>query len=488
MDCHTTASAMSCNKNKKADTKPARRRQDFGAKNGALPSESKELSKVAMTADKPLQSAIVAQKPTPQTQQIPLIDLHAQYHAYKHEIDSAIARVLLHQEFILGSEVAQLEEELASFVGRRFCISCSSGSSALLLALLALGIGRGDEVITPSFSFIAAAEMIALLGAKPVFVDICPSTYTLATEQVARAITPRTRAIIPVCLFGMPYDVLALEHLANTHGIPIIEDGAQSFGAAIVDSGLDSGVRRSGSFGLMSITSFFPAKPLGGYGDGGAVFVDDEATAKTLRALRNHGQERKYAHKILGLNARLDSLQAAVLRVKLAHFPQELVARENLAHGYFTLLADFARDFAKDSSKDSSKDSGKEFAQLDSSALASAPESSTPESNALDSRFSLPYVPRDRTSSFAQFCLQAQSAESREQIMRTLARHGIATAIHYPTPLHLQEAFAYLGYARGDFPMSERVSERIFSIPFCAFLSPDTQKHIAKILIDTMRI
>ena len=402
-------------------------------------------------------------KPTPTTQNIPLIDLHAQYHAYKHELDSAIASVLHSQHFILGEHSQALERELASFVGRRFCITCSSGTSALLLALLALDIGAGDEVITPSFSFIAAAEMVAFLGAKPVFVDICPSTYTLDIAQVKRAITPRTRAIIPVCLFGLPYDVSGLESLARIHAIPIIEDGAQSFGAAIVNPSGEQAERRSGSFGDLSITSFFPAKPLGGYGDGGAVFCDDENLAQRLRTLRNHGQTSKYRHTTLGLNTRLDELQCAILRVKLRHFPKELEARQNLARRYFALLT-------KDSRLDSSRTDSR------------APESSLSKSSTPDSRLCLPHIPKGRRSSFAQFCLQAQSTESREQILLTLACHGIATAIHYPAPLHLQEAFAYLGYKRGDFPVSESVSERIFSIPLCAFLSPSAQEQIAKVL------
>lgn len=413
---------------------------------------------------------------------IPLINLAAQYHAYQHDLNSAIARTLESQQFILGAEVQQLERELAHFVGRRFCITCGSGSDALLLALLALKVGRGDEIITPSFSFIAAAEMVAFLGAKPVFVDIDPSTYTLDIAQVARAISQRTRAIIPVCLFGMPYDVLGLEDLARRHGIPIIEDGAQSFGAGVFrldsradsrpESSLDSRLRRSGSFGLVSITSFFPAKPLGGYGDGGAVFVDDESLANALRALGNHGQQRKYEHTILGLNSRLDSLQAAILRVKLAHFPKELEARQNLARRYFALL--------KDSSELES--CALDLPALDSDTLDSgARESSEPKSSS-PATLRLPTIPQGVQSSFAQFCLQARSAESRAQILAQLTRHGIATAIHYPTPLHLQEAFAYLGYKRGDFPVSERVSELIFSIPFCAFLAHESQEKIAKIL------
>ena len=306
---------------------------------------------------------------SPQTN-IPLIDLHPQYHAHKPELDSAIASVLHSQHFILGEHSQALESELASFVGRRFCITCSSGTSALLLALLALDIGAGDEVITPSFSFIAAAEMVAFLGAKPVFVDICPHTYTLDIAQVKHAISPRTRAIIPVSLFGQPYDVAGLESLAKPHAIPIIEDGAQSFGAAIVNPSGEQAERRSGSFGDLSITSFFPSKPLGGYGDGGAVFCDDETLATKLYALRNHGQASKYRHTMLGLNARLDELQCAILRVKLRHFASELHLREQVAARYCTLLAPLQKHLA------------------------------------------LPHIAPNRTSVFAQFCLRVK--DSRE--------------------------------------------------------------------------
>ncbi|WP_246145303.1 DegT/DnrJ/EryC1/StrS family aminotransferase [Helicobacter canis] len=402
----------------------------------------------------PIASNCSPKAESPQTQ-IPLIDLHTQYHTLKPELHSAIASVLHSQHFILGEHSQALESELASFVGRRFCITCSSGTSALLLALLALGIGAGDEVITPSFSFIAAAEMVAFLGAKPVFVDICPSTYTLDPAQVSAKITPRTKAIIPVCLFGQPYDVSALNQVAGA--IPIIEDGAQSFGSKI----LGEREARSGSFGTLSVTSFFPSKPLGGYGDGGAVFCDDEKLAQSLARLRNHGQASKYHHQSLGLNARLDELQCAILRVKLRHFTRELNLREQVAARYYALL------------------------------------------KPLQSSLALPYTAPDRTSVFAQFCLRALDssskhlesksphldssldssvAKARDHITSVLNAQGIATAIHYPTPLHLQECFAYLGYKQGDFPVSERVSQEIFSIPFSPYLTKAAQKHIAKAL------
>ena len=482
VDCHATADAVSRNDinldssnevqnlnnsakdsriNKNAQNvffQNAARRQDFGDKNGALQGDSRAHTRSYVTAESPQQSPFLAQKPTPQTQ-IPLIDLHPQYHTLKPELHSAIASVLHSQHFILGEHSQALESELASFVGRRFCITCSSGTSALLLALLALGIGAGDEVITPSFSFIAAAEMVAFLGAKPVFVDICPSTYTLDPAQVSAKITPRTKAIIPVCLFGQPYDVSALNQVAGA--IPIIEDGAQSFGSKI----LGEREARSGSFGTLSVTSFFPSKPLGGYGDGGAVFCDDEKLAQSLARLRNHGQASKYHHQSLGLNARLDELQCAILRVKLRHFTRELALREQVAARYYALL------------------------------------------KPLQSSLALPYTAPDRTSVFAQFCLRALDssskhlesksphldskldssldssvAKARDHITSVLNAQGIATAIHYPKPLHLQEVFSHLGYKQGDFPVSERVSQEIFSLPFSPYLTAKTQEHIAKAL------
>ena len=400
--CHAAAHAAARNDDKKADSR--RNDQNLETPQAATPtpkerpSDSK-ISRLESGLFKPRKEIRLERLSTqrgeeihdsspkaesPQAQKIPLIDLHAQYHAHKPELDSAITSVLHSQHFILGEHSQALESELASFVGRRFCITCSSGTSALLLALLALDIGAGDEVITPSFSFIAAAEMVAFLGAKPVFVDICPHTYTLDIAQVKHAISPRTRAIIPVSLFGQPYDVAGLESLAKPHAIPIIEDGAQSFGAAIVNPSGEQAERRSGSFGDLSVTSFFPSKPLGGYGDGGAVFCDDETLATKLYALRNHGQASKYRHTMLGLNARLDELQCAILRVKLRHFASELHLREQVAARYCTLLAPLQKHLA------------------------------------------FPYIAPNRTSVFAQFCLRVK--DSREDWV--VGRHLLDLAQH----------------------------------------------------------
>lgn len=441
-------------------------------------------------------------------QKIPLINLRAQYHAYKQEIDSAIARTLESTSFILGEECERLESELAQFVGARHCLCCSSGTSALLLALLALGIGRGDEVITPSFGFVAAAEMVALVGAKPVFVDIDARSYTLDVAQVRASISARTKAIIPLCLFGAPYDVWGLREVAQNAGVGIIEDGAQSFGAWVDTGDLDAGTKSkapgricadkihsskiySGRFGNISITSFFPSKPLGCYGDGGAIFCDDGDIYARLKQLRNHGQSSKYEHNMLGINSRLDSMQCAILRVKLAHFTDELRARQKVAARYFEILGDFGKD-----SKDSSADFGTESKR----ALA-APLTTT-------AKLILPI--NQPNSVYAQFCLRVESLDSRDlaessaqdskvqnpsaldsskiraRIIEHLARAGIATAIHYPKPLHLQKTFAFLGYKKSDFPVSERVANEIFSIPFCAFLDRKSQDHITQALLSEL--
>ena len=263
------------------------------------------------------------------SKQAPLsfIDLQAQYRELKSSIDARIHAVLDHGQYILGPEVAQLEERLAARVGVRHCVSCSSGTDALLLALMALGIGPGDEVITSPFTFFATGEMIALLGAVPVMVDIEPDTYNIDPDLIEAAITGRTRAIMPVSLYGQPAEMDAINAVAAEHNLPVIEDAAQSFGAVY---------KGRASCGLSSIgcTSFFPSKPLGAYGDGGACFTDDEALALRMHQLRNHGQEMRYRHTAIGINGRLDTLQAAILLAKLDVFDRELIARGETANAY----------------------------------------------------------------------------------------------------------------------------------------------------------
>ena len=355
------------------------------------------------------------------------VDLQAQYRAYQAELETAIGQVLASSRFINGPQVGELEKKLAEFVGRRQAVACASGTDALQLALLALGIGPGDEVITTPFTFIATAETIALCGAKPVFVDIEERTFNLDPEKLAAALTPRSKAIIAVDLYGHPAAYDEISAFASEHGLRLIEDAAQSLGA-------DYRGRRCGSFGDLAATSFFPAKPLGCYGDGGMLFTDDEELAGKLRSLRNHGQKKRYYHELIGCNSRLDTLQAAVLLVKLEHFPEEIDRRNRVAGNY---------------------------------------------SRALGEDFTIPVVEEGCRSVFAQYTLRSRR---REAVLAGLGEAGIPYAIHYPVPLHLQPAFAGLGYAAGAFPVAERAAAEVFSLPMHPFLDFETQSRIIETL------
>jgi len=351
---------------------------------------------------------------------IKFVDLQRQYQEYKSEIDGAITEVLDSTQFILGPKVVELEERLAEFVGVRHCVSCSSGTDALLLSLMAFGVGPGDEVVTTPFTFIATAETIAFLGAKPVFVDISPSTYNMDPDLIEEKITSSTKGIVAVSLYGQCPDMNKINGIASRHGLFVIEDGAQSFGATYRG-------RRSCSISDIGITSFFPAKPLGCYGDGGAAFTDRQDLADKLKALRNHGQFERYRHEYIGINGRLDALQAAVLLAKLPHFEAEVRRRQEAADYYSEHLREVAV---------------------------------------------VPHVEPDNTSVFAQYTIQV---EDRDALTTYLAGRSIPSAIHYPIPLHLQKCFSYLNYKKGDFPVSERVSERVISLPLHPFLLREEQ-------------
>jgi UDP-2-acetamido-2-deoxy-ribo-hexuluronate aminotransferase len=349
------------------------------------------------------------------------VDLKAQYRHIAARVYARIRKVLEHQRFILGPEVADLEERLAARVGARHCISCASGTDALLLALMALEIGAGDEVITTPFTFFATGEMITLLGARPVFVDVEPVGYNLDPEKIEAAITPQTKAILPVSLYGQPAEMDAINAIAGKHGLAVIEDAAQSFGA------LYKG-RHSGNLSTIGCTSFFPSKPLGCYGDGGACFTNDDALAEAMRELRNHGQEGRYRHTRIGINGRLDTLQAAVLLAKLEDFDEELTARGEIAVRYNALMKDAV------------------------------------------------YTPRvlpERTSVWAQYTIELDDRSGVEAVLRDA---GIPTAVHYPVPLHLQPVYAELaremGWGRGSFPVAERAAERVLSLPMHPYLKP----------------
>ena len=350
------------------------------------------------------------------------IDLQTQYRRIEDDVDRRIKAVLAHGQYILGPEVTELENALADYVGVEHCIGVSSGTDALLAAMMALGIGAGDEVITTPFTFIATGEMIALLGATPVFVDIEPDTYNIDASRIEAAITPRTRAIMPVSLYGQCADMDAINAIADKHGLPVIEDGAQSFGATYKG-------RRSCGLSTIGCTSFFPSKPLGGYGDAGACFTNDAALAKLMREISVHGQDRRYHHPRIGINGRLDTLQAAVLLAKLDLFPEEVESRARIGQRYIELLE--ARG---------AKPAGQ------------------------GGDFNTPVVAEGNTSVFAQFTLQVSDRESFIEKMRSA---GIPTAVHYPVPLNRQPALAN---AIGETPVSEAAAKRVVSLPMHPYL------------------
>jgi UDP-2-acetamido-2-deoxy-ribo-hexuluronate aminotransferase len=363
------------------------------------------------------------------------IDLKAQYRLIEQDVRSRIDRVLAHGQYIMGPEIGELEEQLAAFVGVRHCVGLSSGTDALLAAMMALEIGPGDEVITTPFTFIATGEMIALLGAVPVFVDIDSATYNLDPRLIEQAITERTKAIVPVSLYGQCADMDAINEIAGRRGIPVIEDGAQSFGATYNG-------RRSCGLSLIGCTSFFPAKPLGAYGDAGACFTDDDSLAKAMREIRNHGQDRRYHHPRLGLNGRLDTLQAAILLAKLAIFPREVELRSQLGGRYTELL----------------RERGARTSLEGGSALLT------------------PYVAEGNTSVYAQYTVQV---EERDQVAAALGEMGIPTAIHYPVPLNDQPVFSR-SVAPGQTPVSARAAARVLSLPMHPYLSDAVMGEVAQ--------
>src|SRR5688572_14712034 len=342
------------------------------------------------------------------------IDLKTQYERIREPVNVRIQTVLDHGQYVLGPETLELEQRLAQFVGVKHCIGASSGTDTLLIALMALDIGPGDEVITSPFTFIATGEMIALAGAKPVFVDIDAETYNIDPKLLARAITPRTKAIMPVSLYGQCADFDAINAVAKKHRLPVIEDGAQSFGAKYKN-------RMSCALSEIGSTSFFPSKPLGCYGDGGALFTDDDALAKVMREIRAHGQDRRYHHPRLGINGRLDTLQAAILLAKLDIFPEEVAARERIGARYGVLINE---------------------------AFASAPE---------DRKAKVQNLARDCSSVYAQYTVEVPQRARVEERMKA---RGIPTAVHYPVPLHLQPVFGNLQQGVGSFPVSEAAAAR----------------------------
>lgn len=348
---------------------------------------------------------------------IPLVDLRAQYHAIKHEIDPAITHVLETSQFVLGQEVAAFEEEFASYCTTPYAIGVNSGTSALHLALLAAGVGTGDEVITVPFTFVATAAAICYVGARPVFVDIDPHSFTMDVTKIAEAITPRTKAILPVHLYGQPADMDPIMEIAKRHGLTVIEDACQAHGAEYKG-------QRVGSIGHLGCFSFYPGKNLGAYGEGGVVVTKDPEYASTLRMLRDWGQDRKYHHVMKGFNFRLDGIQGAILRVKLQHLEAWTILRQHHASRYDRLLRQ--RD--------------------------------------LEGPAMMPYARH-------VYHIYAVRVRERDAVQRQLLSKGVQTGIHYPIPVHLQLAHADLGYEPGDFPHSERAADEVLSLPMYAELT-----------------
>ncbi len=372
---------------------------------------------------------------------VSFVDLAAQQQRILPQIEKNIQTVLTHGKYIMGPEVIELEKRLADFVKVRNAVTCASGTDALLMVLMAYGIGPGDAVFTTPFTFIATAEVIKLLGATPVFVDIDPTTFNISVpklktsiQEVSLAGRLKPKAIIPVDLFGLPCDYDPINKIASEYNLIVIEDAAQSFGAEYKD-------RMAGSLGHTACTSFFPAKPLGCYGDGGAIFTDSDEIAEKLKSIRVHGKGKdKYDNVHLGLNGRLDTLQAAILLPKLEILPQELESRRKIAKKYTELLVP-----------------GKKF-------------------------LTLPEVFPGYKSAWAQYSLLAVNKETRKRIQELLKEKGVPTAVYYPTPLHLQTAFVDLCYKMGAFSVSEDCSSRIFSIPMHPYLTESEQSKICSII------
>ncbi len=379
---------------------------------------------------------------------IPFIDLKAQYALIEERIRARMDRVLEHGAYIMGPEIQELEQRLGEYIGSRYALGCSSGSDALLMALMALDIGPGDAVFTSPFTFFATAEEIAMVGATPVFVDIDPATFNLDPSSLEKAIaalnarddtihplpkgyehlTPK--AVIPVDLFGLAADYDRIEPLCRAHGLKIIEDGAQAFGAKYKDRS-----SKACGFGDIGCTSFFPAKPLGCYGDGGMCFTNDDELREKLTSVRVHGMgSDRYDNVRIGINGRLDSLQAAVLLAKFELFPHEVEARNRAAQRYGELL---------------------------------------------EKEVLTPKIPEGYRSVWAQYSVLARDAAHREFLRARLNKQGIPTAVYYPIPLHLQTAFSGLGYTQGTMPVSEDIGERIFSLPMHPYLDHETQETIA---------
>ena len=364
---------------------------------------------------------------SPQSSPIPFIDLTTQQGIIRNRIEKRLTTVLRHGQYIMGPEIRELEANLAEYVGVKHCITCASGTDALLMALMALDIGPGDEVITAPYTWISTAEVIALLRAKPVFVDIRPDTFNLAPDLLEAAINPRTKAIMPVGIYGQCADMTRINQIADKHGIPVTEDAAQCFGATHHG-------KKACNLSLIGCTSFFPSKPLGCYGDGGAIFTEDDAMADKMCQIRIHGQKIKHQHPLVGINGRLDTLQAAILLEKFTLFPQECDLRAQAGKHYDTLLADITD-------------------------------------------IQPPVIAQGNTSVYAQYTILSPN---RDRLSQSLKQSGLPSVAYYTAPLHLQGAFADLGHKPGDFPVAEQVSAQCLSLPMSPYLTKKEQEKVAE--------
>jgi len=359
---------------------------------------------------------------------IDFANLEKAFLEHEDEFKKVSTNVISSARYILGKETEEFEYSLQEFVGSEYALGCSSGTDALLLALMALEIGPGDEIITTPFTFIATAETIAFVGAKPVFVDIKDETYNIDFSLIEEAITVKTKAIMPVSLYGQMADMDEISQIAIKHGLAVIEDGAQSFGA------IYKGIR-SCNASIIGCTSFFPAKPMGCFGDGGAVFTKSAEIYEKMKAMRVHGQVKRYTHKYIGMGGRLDNLQAAILNIKMKYYSKDIERRQAVAEKY---------------------------------------------TNILEKNISTPIVKNNRTSVWAQYTVRV---ENRNRVQEGLRNLGIPTAVHYPIPMHLQECFNYLGHREGDFPVSEKCSKEVISLPMNPYLTNQEINYITTNLI-----